>query len=338
MTVRTPSPSRLPAACFFYDGAMSNLSTAGEAEECRALTGGGPEIEALPAREVRLGAIDVHRVLPVRGRRLIGPWCFFDRFGPLTFGEEKPMDVAPHPHIGLQTVTWLLSGEVVHNDSLGSECLVRPGQLSLMTAGRGIAHTEETPPANSGKLDGVQLWVALPEASRAVAPHYQCMAELPVVECPGGRVAVIMGEFAGAASPGRQFSPGLGAEVVVDAGGRACVELRPDYEHGVLLASGDAAVMGVPVALDTLYYLGAGRHEIVISSAGGARLILVGGEPFGETILMWWNFVARTAEEIAEARNLWEDLDSSGEIFGKVPGYRGARLQAPAFSGRPIRG
>lgn len=317
---------------------MSNLSTSGEAEECRALPAEPAALEALPDRTVRLGAIEVHRVLPVRGRRLIGPWCFFDRFGPITFGGEKPMDVAPHPHIGLQTVTWLLAGEVVHNDSLGSECLVRPGQLSLMTAGRGIAHTEETPRDNSGKLDGVQLWVALPEYSRAIAPEYQCTKEQPVVECPGGRVAAILGEFAGASSAGRQFSPGVGAEIAVDAGARVCRELRPGFEYGVLLATGDATVLGAPVALNTLYYLGTGRHEIVISSAGGARLILVGGAPFGETILMWWNFVARTAEEITAARNSWEDCGAAGEIFGKVPRYRGPRLAAPAFLGRPIRG
>ena len=315
---------------------MSNLLPSAEAEECSALPHEKTVMEALPDRTVRLGSLEVHRVLPVRGRRLIGPWCFFDRFGPVTFAQEKPMEVAPHPHIGLQTVTWLLSGEVVHNDSLGSECLVRPGQLSLMTAGRGIAHTEETPRDNSGKLDGVQLWLALPEANRRMAPEYQCATEQPVVDCAGGRVAVILGKLAGISSAGRQFSPGIGAEIVVDAGQRVCLELQQDFEYGALLASGDAVLLGTPASPNTLYYLGAGRNEIAITSEMGARLILLGGTPFAETILMWWNFVARSAEEIAKARSSWEDLEASRAVFGDVRQYKGPRLPAPAFLGRPI--
>ena len=312
---------------------MSNLIPEAEAQECCPAAQSLPAIEALPDRTVQLGALEVHRVLPVRGRRLIGPWCFFDRFGPLAFGAEKIMDVAPHPHIGLQTVTWLLAGEIVHNDSLGSECLVRPGQLSLMTAGRGIAHTEETPKDNSGALDGVQLWVALPEHSRAIAPQYQCTKEQPNIDVPGGAVTAILGAFAGISSAGSQFSPGVGAEITVLKGSRVMLPLNPAFEYGALLASGDAVVLGVPVERNTLYYLGTGRGELVVSSVSGARLLLIGGEPFGETILMWWNFVARTAEEIADARRAWE----AHEVFGEVPRYAGPRLTAPSFLGRPIR-
>jgi redox-sensitive bicupin YhaK (pirin superfamily) len=310
---------------------MSNLLPSLVAEECGASPRSLSSIEALPDRTVQLGALEVHRVLPVRGRRLIGPWCFFDRFGPLTFGAEKAMDIAPHPHIGLQTVTWLLAGEVVHKDSLGSECLVRPGQLSLMTAGRGIAHTEETPADNSGKLDGVQLWVALPEQSRSIAPRYQCTKEQPAADWPGGVVTTILGEFAGAGSVGDQFSPAVGADVAVHPGGEMNLHLDPAFEYGALLAAGDAVVLGMPVQRNTLYYLGAGRGELSVSSSAGARLLLIGGAPFGETILMWWNFVARSAEEIASARQAWE----SRELFGDVARYNGPRLPAPAFLGRP---
>ena len=317
---------------------MSNLLPAAEAQECSALPREGPAIEALPDRAVRLGALEVHRVLPVRGRRLIGPWCFFDRFGPLTFAADKPMDVAPHPHIGLQTVTWLLSGEVVHNDSLGNECLVRPGQLSLMTAGRGIAHTEETPRDNTGRLDGVQLWVALPDQSRTVSPVYQCTAAIPIVELAGGRVSVILGDYSGASSPGNQFSPGLGAEVSFDAGTRLCLELHREFEYGAMLVSGDASVSGERLTLNTLYYLGAGRNEIVIHSNCGGRLILLGGPPFAETIVMWWNFVGRSAEEIAKARADWESLETADLVFGRVPRYQGPRLKAPELLGKPIGG
>lgn len=310
---------------------MSNLLPSAEAEECRSAVSLS-SIEALPERKTHIGSLEVHRVLPVRGRRLIGPWCFFDRYGPLTFAQEKPMDVAPHPHIGLQTVTWLISGEVVHHDSLGSECLVRPGQLSLMTAGRGIAHTEETPRDNSGKLDGAQLWVALPNTSRSIAPTYQCTKEQPVIDLPGGRATVILGEFDGTSSDGQLFSPGMGVDIEVFPRCKTLLPLASTFEYGLLLMSGDATVERTVLQRDTLYYLGTQRHEIELTTQSGARLILIGGLPFQETILMWWNFVARTQEEIATARQLWE----GHELFGDVPKYRGPRLSAPAFIGRPI--
>ncbi len=291
-----------------------------------------PSIEALPDRSLRLGSLEVHRVLPVRGRRMIGPWCFFDRFGPLRFEAEKAMDVGPHPHIGLQTVTWLLAGEIVHNDSLGSECLVKPGHLSLMTAGRGIAHTEETPAQNSGLLDGVQFWVALPESSRWLPPGYQCTSALPRQHYRGGEVTAILGAFDGAVSPGHQFSPGVGAEIRVEPGSGLNLPLDRSFEYGAMLVDGDITVFGAPVERNTLYYLGAGRGELGLKSAGGARMLLIGGPPFGERILMWWNFVARTADEILAARQQWENR----ELVGDVPRYKGPRLPAPPFIGRPI--
>src|SRR5574337_675791 len=150
---------------------MSNLLPQPEAERCESQPDPKPEILSYPARNADLGGgMQVVRALPLRQHRLVGPWCFFDHYGPLSFSGRKAMDVAPHPHIGLQTVSWLFSGEVLHNDSLGFTGMARPGELNLMTAGRGIAHSEETPPQNSGKLHGLQLWVALPEAERRRAP------------------------------------------------------------------------------------------------------------------------------------------------------------------------
>src|SRR6187200_3010778 len=137
--------------------------------------------------EIALGTLGVSRALPVRGRRMIGPWCFLDRFGPLSFTEGMPMDVAPHPHMGLQTVTWLLQGEVVHDDSLGFESLLRPGGVNVMTSGGAIAHAEQTPPDNTGRLNGVQLWVALPDIARHSPATFEHVAEVPVVESRGGR-------------------------------------------------------------------------------------------------------------------------------------------------------
>src|SRR5688572_16639026 len=164
-------------------------------------------IQSLKARPTNLGCLPILRALPRRQRRMVGPWCFLDRYGPVTFTSEKQMDVAPHPHIGLQTVSWLVEGEIVHHDSLGSEALMQPGQLNLMTAGHGIAHSEETPKANSGRLGGVQLWVALPDGHRNMVPVFDHYASLPLLDFPSGPVTLIMGELAGSRSPAKAFSP-----------------------------------------------------------------------------------------------------------------------------------
>src|SRR5687768_1738697 len=150
-------------------------------------------LTSLPARTTSLGPLEIRRLLPVRQRRLIGPWCFLDRYGPLSFTDEKPMDVAPHPHIGLQTVTWLLDGEVVHDDSLGYEAVLRPNGVNVMTSGAGIAHAEQTPQDNSGRLNGVQLWVALLDAQRQMPPGFMQVKEVPVLESPDALVRVFAG-------------------------------------------------------------------------------------------------------------------------------------------------
>lgn len=188
------------------------------------------EIEWYPNTEVTLGQLSVARALPVRSRRMVGPWCFLDRFGPLTFAEGKPMDVAPHPHIGLQTVTWLLGGEILHDDSLGSEAVARPGGVNVMTAGAGIAHTEQTPGKNSGLLDGVQLWVALPDRDRQVSPAFQAVGQVPMAEERGGLIRVFAGAIAGVASPARHYSEILGGgfrgACGVGDGGRVAAGIR----------------------------------------------------------------------------------------------------------------
>lgn len=284
-------------------------------------------IEALPAKSAELGGITIRRALPTRKRRLIGPWCFLDRFGPLTFAEGKPMDVAPHPHIGLQTVSWLLEGEIIHNDSLGCEGLVRPGELNLMTAGRGIAHTEETPASNSGRLSGLQLWIALPDAHRDTAPSFHHHAELPTFDLPGGRATLLMGELNGHRAQSLTFSKMTGADILVDAHAELSAPLDATFEHGVLLIEGDAKLEDQQLQPDTLYYLGPGRNELSFRSGGGARVMLIGGPPFGESILIWWNFVARTNEEIEAARTDWQEH----RRFPDVMAYRGERLSAPSF-------
>lgn len=275
--------------------------------------------------EIALGTLRISRALPVRGRRMIGPWCFLDRFGPLSFTEGMPMDVAPHPHMGLQTVTWLLEGEVVHDDSLGEEAVLRPGGVNVMTSGHAIAHAERTPTDNTGRLNGVQLWTALPDHHRHGAPSFQHVKLAPVRELSGGIVRVFSGQLADAVSPSHHLSDLAGADLQVHRGERLEIPLRPDFEYAVLVLSGDCALDGQPLRERVLYYLGVQRADASFASQSGARLLLIGGPPFPDTILMWWNFVARTPEEIRDARDDWEN----GRRFGDVKAYRGQRLHAP---------
>jgi hypothetical protein len=311
---------------------VSNLAPSDAAETCASEPRSRPALEALPGRPSDLGGLPVRRLLPRSRRRLVGPWCFLDSFGPLAFSSGRPMDVAPHPHIGLQTVSWLLEGEVLHNDSLGLRGLATPGVLNLMTAGRGIVHAEETPPRNGGRLWGVQLWVALPGASRDAAPSFEQHRELPVAELGGGRATVFLGALGGSRSPATAFSPIVGAEVEGRAEGRVVIPLVPEFEHALLPLAGAWRLDGHALSLDTLYDLGCGRRDLLLESGRGrSRALLLGGMPFGETILMWWNFVARTTDEIAAAREDWE----AGRRFGEVSAYGGPRLPAPPFRARP---
>lgn len=295
------------------------------AEECTRLGASGETIESFPLKEVQLGALPVARALPVRNRRLVGPWCFLDRIGPLSFDEGKPMDVAPHPHTGLQTVTWLLDGEVAHDDSLGCESIVRPGGVNVMTSGRGIAHAEQTPVENSRRLDGVQLWVALPDSHRNSDPRFESFRDVPATEERGGIIQVFAGALMGMTSPALHHSGIVGADVQIHPGESLELGLNPDYEHAVLVLAGDCTLADRALDANRLHYVGSRRASLPLSSRAGGRVLLIGGPPFPETILMWWNFVARTPEEIAQAHADWEEH----RRFGEVRTYRGPRLSAP---------
>jgi quercetin 2,3-dioxygenase len=284
-----------------------------------------PEIQSLRARETELGSLRILRALPRRQRRTVGAWCFLDRYGPLQFRDSTPMDVAPHPHIGLQTVSWLLQGEIVHNDSLGYEALMRAGQLNLMTAGHGIAHSEETPKTNSGVVDGVQLWVALPRDLRNIAPMFHHHASLPVLDVAAGTVTVIAGTLLEHTSPAQMFSPIVGAELGFRVTEPLVLPVRRDFEHAVFVLRGDVQFNNQPLEGATLHYLGTGREELRFTGTPDSRVLLLGGEPFTDPVLMWWNFVGTTHEEIAEAREDW----MQHRRFGEVKAYRGDRLPAP---------
>lgn len=311
---------------------MSNISTDATVQVCRSTATAGPVRELLPARAVPLGeGTEVRRLLPTLGRRMIGAWCFVDHYGPDEIAARPGMQVPPHPHIGLQTVSWLLEGEVHHRDSLGSDLVIGPGQLGLMTAGGGIAHAEQSPHGHGPVLHGAQLWLALPDTHRATSPRFEHHAALPVLTEPGMRATVLLGDLAGASSPGLVHSPLVGVDVELDPGADVRLPLEPDFEHAVLTVSGSPEIDGGELAPGSLCYLGSGRSGLRLRGGQGGRFLVLGGVPFAEEIVMWWNFVARTGAEVAQARARWEE-----GTLGSVASYEGPALVAPPLPPTPL--
>ncbi|MEB3980848.1 pirin family protein [Mycobacterium sp. 663a-19] len=312
---------------------MSNLEAAPAEVACSASRVAG--IEVLHPREVPLGgprALPVQRTLPQRQRSLIGAWCFVDHYGPVT----ASMDVPPHPHTGLQTVSWLFSGEVEHRDSAGVHAMVRPGELNLMTAGAGICHSEVS--VGSGTvLHGVQLWVALPDSDRDTGRDFVHYAPEPI-SLRGAVARVFIGELAGGRSPVRAFTPLLGAQLDLDANAELQLDVNPAFEHGVLCDAGGVRMGGTALAVADLAYQGPGTSTLRLQNMGErpTRVLLLGGASFTEELVMWWNFVGRSHDDIVSYRQLWQDAD---ERFGAVQGYRGpvARLPAPPLPTTRLR-
>jgi redox-sensitive bicupin YhaK (pirin superfamily) len=290
---------------------------------------GAPEapcVEIGDSRESRVGAVPVRRALPRRQRRTVGPWCFADHLGPVRVTEDSGLDIGPHPHTGLHTVTWLITGEVLHRDSLGTEQLIAPGQLNLMTAGRGVSHSEEATGSYRGTLHGVQLWVAQPQETRFGEPAFAHHAALPQLELDTSTLTVLVGSIRDVSSPARQDSPLVGVDAVIRPG-ISVWPLRTDFEHGLVVLSGEVAVEGRPVRANRFAYLGLGRSELVLDVVEPARVLLLGGVPFDEDIVMWWNFVARSHDEIVAFREAWEH---ESDQFGRIDGYAGTPRRLPA--------
>ena len=291
----------------------------------RCLAEVGPVARLYPAREVPLGGVrgtTVHRTLPQRELPMVGAWCFLDRFD----DDRDGMRVLPHPHIGLQTVTWPLAGDVHHRDSVGSDVVVRPRQLNLMTAGRGVSHSEISLGEPGTPMRGLQLWTALPGEALGVEPSFEQHTDLPRWRAPGLEATVLVGRLGDAVSAATTFSPLLGADLVLAAGASAELPLDAGFEHAVLVLDGEVEVARTHVGPGPLFYLGTRRTSLALTSDVGARFVLLGGEPFGEEIVMWWNFVGRSHEEIVQARDDWE---ARGERFGRVTGHGNHRIPAP---------
>jgi len=292
-----------------------------------------PAWQRIAARHADLGGgFSIARALPSAARRTVGAWCFLDHAGPARFPPGPGMRVGPHPHIGLQTFTWMIEGEVLHHDSLGNRQVIRPGQVNLMTAGRGIAHSEESI-GTQGSVHAAQLWIALPDAHRHVEPAFVHHPQLPTVKVDGFRATVLAGRSFGLDSPVQSFSPLVGVDLVADAASRTRVPLRPDFEHAVLCLRGAARIDGQPIEPGALHVAAPGREHSELACDAAAQLLLIGGAPFDEPLLIWWNFVARTQAEVDAAAADW----NAGHRFGEVPGTRLPRVPAPDTAGLRLR-
>ncbi|WP_447751198.1 pirin family protein [Pseudomonas nicosulfuronedens] len=276
------------------------------------------------------GGIPVNRLLPSRQRRMVGAWCFLDHAGPAAFTAGSGLRVGPHPHIGLQTFTWMIAGEVLHRDSLGNVQVIRPGQVNLMTAGHGITHTEESL-SDEAQLHAVQLWIALPAAERDCPPMFEHYAELPQWQADGFALTLLAGRFGQYSAPARTFSPLVGLDLAAQDSAGTRLALEQSHEYGVLPLTGEWSINGEVFGANEFAYLGRGLVSLELEASAGARAVLLGGEPFAEEIFLWWNFVGHSKAEIAQAQREWEE---GGARFGEVTGFDGPRLVAPPLPWR----
>lgn len=288
-------------------------------------------IQEFPLRRAEIGqGTVIKRALPSRHKRMIGAWCFLDHAGPVSFPQGDGLDVGPHPHIGLQTFTWMIEGTMLHHDSLGSEQLIRPKQVNLMTAGYGISHTEVAPETET-KMHAAQLWIALPDEKINMAPAFDHYPELPVVQQQGVDFTVLVGEFLKTTSPVKVHSELLAVDLYAEQAAVASLALNPTFEYGFMALEGTASINGHRLDEDNMVILEPGLNHVDIELAAGARVLLLGGEPFESPILLWWNFVGRSQDELKIAREQWINQD---ERFGHISAYDGARLEAPVFPDR----
>jgi quercetin 2,3-dioxygenase len=293
--------------------------------EC-PLIDGRREIQRVEARRSSVGGIPVSRSLPSRHRRLIGAWCFLDHAGPATFAPgDTGLRVGPHPHTALQTFTWMIAGNLLHRDSLGHEQVIRPGQVNLMTAGRGITHTEESL-TDETDLHATQLWIALPHEHRNIEPRFDHYPKLPRFSIGGLDATLLVGRHGEQEAPTLSYSPLLGMDLCWDSNSEQVLALREDFEYGILPLEGAVHIDGEHFDTDELAYLGINRREVSLRTEGSGRALLIGGEPLQQKITIWWNFVGYSREDVAAAQDDWE---AAADRFGAVPGTDMERMTAP---------
>ncbi len=286
-------------------------------------------IEVKEGRATHIGATRILRVLPTKRKRTVGPWCFVDLMRADDVENPPPLEIGPHPHIGLATVTWLFGGSVLHSDSLGTEQLIRPGQLNLMTSGRGIAHAEEGVnaeiPDDTGGVLGVQMWLALPEATRNGSSTFQHVDDVPRVDLGTAEASVLIGPYHEASSPARVSHPTVGLDITLH--GPTELPTEASFEYGVVPIDRPLRVDDAIVEPGSLAVVPQGFESFRLETQGGTgRVMVLGGLPLGETIKMWWNFVARTTDELTQAWRDWQHHDEGR--FGAVPSKLD-RIDAP---------
>lgn len=276
------------------------------------------------AQQRQLGPhLMVHRILPQRAIRMIGPWCFLDHFGPVAPANYRQFDIAPHPHIGLQTITWLLSGQLLHQDSLGYEQPLRSGQLNLMTSGRGISHAEVADHDPDQPLHGLQLWCALPPAHEQTEPrfdHYQQVPKFSVGDCTA---TLIVGSYVQQerrlTSPALSFSPALALLLQTPRATATELQLERDFEYGIYVVSGHIQLLDQTVRAHQLISLGANRSQVTLELSADTVVMVLGGEAFEQPVKMWWNFVSASQQRVEQAQRDW---DAKHERFGHVAHYQ----------------
>jgi redox-sensitive bicupin YhaK (pirin superfamily) len=275
-----------------------------------------------------LGAFTVRRTLPSRGRTMVGPFIFVDQIGPARMDPGVGMDVRPHPHINLSTVTYLFEGAIGHRDSLGTAQVIEPGAINLMTAGRGIVHSERTPQEErtaGSPIYGMQTWLALPDGREDIDPAFEHVASggLPIIEAPGVNVRVLMGSLWGKTAAVSQHAATIYADLQLDAGASIPIDAEAD-ERALLLVEGEANVDGVPLEAFTLSVLAPGA-AMTLTATRPSRLMLLGGEAFTTPRHVWWNFVSSSRDRINQAKQDWQ----AGN-FPLVPGDEHEFIPIPA--------
>ncbi len=284
----------------FFPG---NDPAAGDAFACDAIE------NLIVPRASDIGGFSVRRALPTRDRRLVGPFIFFDRMGPAILKAGEALDVKPHPHIGLSTVTYLFDGEIKHRDSLGTEVVVRPGDINLMTAGRGIVHSERTPENLRGhplSMSGLQTWLALPDDKEEIAPDFSHTEReaMPLIDITGATGRVVIGDFAGLRSPVKTFTDTLYADLLLTPGAK--FPFPADHEErAIYILSGSLEVAGDVFAADQLLAFRAGDDITLKGGVDGCHIMLFGGAALNSRRYIWWNFVSSSKERIEQAKEEW---------------------------------
>ncbi|OTG63863.1 pirin family protein [Acinetobacter silvestris] len=307
----------------------ANYTELSDSDDCEKYVTQFIQDFTIRSAEIGKGTV-IKRALPSRHKRMIGAWCFLDHAGPVTFPQGDGLDVGPHPHMGLQTFTWMIEGTMMHTDSIGSKQLIRPKQVNLMTAGYGISHTEVAPDTET-HMHAAQLWIALPDDKRNMAAQFDHYPELPVVVQDQIEFTVLVGEFLKTQSPVKVHSELLGVDLTAMQSTVTRIALNPKYEYGFLALEGTATIHGHELDDNNMIVLEPGLNDIEVQLHQGSRLLLLGGAPFESPILLWWNFVGRTQEELSIAREQWMNQD---QRFGNIPDYEGPRLEAPVLPDR----